>query len=71
MAASGCKDVAWASMTCVLGWGVQGIWAECADGTDVNAVCRDKEGQLLATADDYGLVKVFRYPVYQEHALFN
>ena len=52
----------WSSWTCTLGWPVQGIWPPCADGTDINAVDRSPGGSLLATADDHGKVKVFRYP---------
>jgi echinoderm microtubule-associated protein-like 6 len=53
----------WSTWTCPLGWPVQGIWPPCADGTDINAVDRSPGGSLLATADDFGKVKVFRYPV--------
>ena len=33
-----------------------------SDGTDVNAVARTADGTLMVTADDFGLVKLFRYP---------
>jgi len=56
------KDVDWASQTSVLGWAVQGIWPPCADGTDINAIDLSKSGQILATADDFGKVKLMRYP---------
>ncbi len=32
-------------------------------GTDINAVSRSFGGEVLATADDHGQVKLFRYPV--------
>ena len=41
---------------------MQGIWPAFADGTDVNAVCRSNSSKLLGYADDFGKVKVFRYP---------
>lgn len=66
--ASEMKDVTWASWTCVLGWPVQGIWPPCSNGTDVNAVDRSHVGTLLATADDFGKVKLFRYPCVQKDA---
>ena len=50
---------------------MQGIWPECADGTDVNSVCRNFGGNILASADDFGMVKLFKYPVYSERAAFN
>jgi microtubule-associated protein-like 1/2 len=42
---------------------VQGIWPPLADGTDINAVDRSHSGKVLASADDFGLVKLFNYPV--------
>ena len=33
-----------------------------ADGTDVNSVSRSKSEKVLATSDDFGLVKLFSYP---------
>jgi echinoderm microtubule-associated protein-like 6 len=61
----------WSTWTCSLGWPVQGIWPACADGTDVNAVDRSPGGSLLATGDDHGKVKVFRYPVVMEKSESN
>ena len=56
------KDTKWDTWTSTLGWPVQGIWPKHADGTDVNAACRSADGEVVATADDFGLVKLFRYP---------
>src|SRR3546814_145062 len=69
-AASKLKDTAWATWTCVLGWPAQGIWPSSADGTDVNAVDRSHSGHLLATSDDFGKVKLFRYPCVDAGAQF-
>lgn len=66
--ATSLKDEHWNSWTCVIGWPVQGVYPPYADGTDVNAVDRSKrkfgndEYPIVATSDDYGLVKLFRYP---------
>ena len=38
LSATEMKDVSWASTTCTLGWGVQGIWPPGADGTDVSTL---------------------------------
>lgn len=38
LSATEMKDVQWASSTCTLGWGVQGIWPPGADGTDVSTI---------------------------------
>ena len=58
------RDVQWSTQTSIYGWALRGIWPEDADGTDVNACCRNNLGkrELLATADDFGKVKLFRYP---------
>ena len=61
-AAAELKDVEWATCTCTLGWPVQGIYPPYAGDTDVNAVHRSNSGNLLAYADDYGLVKMYKYP---------
>lgn len=57
-------------MTCLFGWPVQGIWPGL-DYTDVNAVDRSRNGTLLATGDDFGTVKLFKYPSCREKAAFN
>ncbi|TMW55919.1 hypothetical protein Poli38472_008567 [Pythium oligandrum] len=66
--ASSTKDVKWGTWTCVLGWPVQGIWPPCSDGTEVNAVDRSAKGDLLVSGDDFGLVKLFRYPCVTKNA---
>ena len=35
------------------------------DGSDVNAVDRSPSGKLLAVADDFGKVSIYRYPCLQ------
>jgi WD40 repeat protein len=66
--ASELRDVRWSSWTCTLGWPVQGIWPAGADGTDINAVDRSNSGHLIATSDDFGNVRVLRYPCVEEGA---
>nr|XP_020028515.1 echinoderm microtubule-associated protein-like 2 isoform X1 [Castor canadensis] len=63
------RNVEWATATCVLGFGVFGIWSEGADGTDINAVARSHNGKLLVSADDFGKVHLFSYPCCQPRAL--
>ena len=62
------RDSSWATWTCALGWPVQGIWPKFADGTDINAVARSFSGHLVATADDFGRVTLFRYPCVTPHS---
>jgi len=52
----------WHTWTCTLGWAVLGIWSGTMDGSDINAVDRSPCGRLLATADDFGCVSLFRFP---------
>ena len=56
------KDEKWASWTCALGWSVKGIFPPAADGSDINAVARSPSGNVSATGDDFGTVKLFKYP---------
>ena len=54
------------------GWHVRGLWPEGADGTDINACARSNTGgrELIVTSDDFGKVKLFRYPCivpYSDH----
>ena len=63
---SSMKDEDWQSFACIFGWPMRGIWPEDSDGTDVNACARsnsaDQSNGLLVTADDFGKVKLFRWP---------
>ncbi|KAL1260902.1 hypothetical protein QQF64_008729 [Cirrhinus molitorella] len=62
------RNLEWATSTCVLGFNVFGIWPEGADGTDINAVCRSHDNNLLASADDFGKVHLFSNPCSQPRA---
>ncbi|XP_051966138.1 echinoderm microtubule-associated protein-like 2 isoform X1 [Xyrauchen texanus] len=62
------RNLEWATSTCVLGFNVFGIWPDGADGTDINAVCRSHDNNLLASADDFGKVHLFSNPCSQPRA---
>ncbi|XP_072221520.1 echinoderm microtubule-associated protein-like 5 isoform X3 [Leuresthes tenuis] len=64
------KLVQWASWTCVLGPEVNGIWPKYSDINDINSVDANFNNQVLVTADDYGLVKLMRYPCIKKGAKF-
>lgn len=55
-------DELWATQRCIIGWGVQGIWDGCNDGTDVNCVARSACGTLLAVGYDMTTVRLYNYP---------
>lgn len=57
-------DIVWHTWTCVLGKSVQGVWPPYTDVTDVNAACVSHDSHVIATGDDFGFVKLFKYPSY-------
>ena len=57
-------ELEWSTWTCVLGESCTGIWPAYTDVTDVNTACRSRDYQVIATGDDFGLVKLFTYPSY-------
>ncbi|XP_041107459.1 echinoderm microtubule-associated protein-like 4 [Polyodon spathula] len=59
---SECKDINWATYTCVLGFHVFGVWPEGSDGTDINALVRSHNRKVIALADDFCKVHLFQYP---------
>ena len=56
------RDAAWNTYTCTMGWSVQAIWKPESDGTDINACSRTAGSDVVCTGDDFGMVKMFRYP---------
>ena len=62
------RDAEWATWSCPLGWPVLGIWDPEYDQTDVNSVCQSARGNVCAIGDDYGMVKLLRYPCIVEEA---
>lgn len=53
----------WFTWTGVLGLVCEGIWPPATDVTDVNSTDLTKDKKILATGDDFGLVKLFEFPV--------
>ena len=60
-ASSSCKDVQWASWTCLLGFPVIGIFPG-PNLWEVNTACRSQSQRVLATGDDFGKVNLYKYP---------
>ena len=56
------RDCTFATQTSFLGWNVQGIWSKGTDFSEVNSLGKSHGGSLLATADEFGEVKLFKHP---------
>jgi WD40 repeat protein len=65
------RNTNWKTWTCIVGWPVLGIWPAISDGEDVNAVDRSLAQTTLVTADDFGKVKLFKYPSAIEFSSYN
>ena len=55
-------DEKWHTFTCKLGWPVKGIFPSGTDGSHINGVDRSNDEKVFATADDWGLVNLYRNP---------
>lgn len=56
------KDFQWFTRSTKVGWDVEGIYPSGEDGSHINGVDVSKDMRLLATADDFGLLNIYRYP---------
>ena len=56
------QAIHWSSWTGVLGTEVNGIWEKYTDTNDINATDAHFGGDVIVTGDDFGLVKLFRFP---------
>ena len=64
------EELEWSSWTCVLGPSCKGVWPAYTDITDVNAACVSHDTQVVATGDDFGYVKLYKYPSIVSNAYF-
>ncbi|GMH46698.1 hypothetical protein TrVE_jg371 [Triparma verrucosa] len=62
------RDVEWATNSCILGWGVQGIWGAGMDGSDINAAVRSGAGSVVVTTADDGLIRLYNWPCVDKKA---
>ena len=56
------EPIKWATWTGVLGTEVLGVWPKYSQVNDVNATDAALEHNVVVTGDDFGLVKLFRFP---------
>ncbi|EMP26071.1 Echinoderm microtubule-associated protein-like 6, partial [Chelonia mydas] len=64
------KGIHWASWTCVIGPEVNGIWPKYTNITDVNSVDGNYSSSVLVSGDDFGFVKLFKFPCLKKGAKF-
>ena len=64
------RGIHWATWTGVLGPEVNGIWEKYTDTNDINATDAYFGGECVVTGDDFGLVKLFRFPSLKKGAKF-
>ncbi len=60
--ASNTVSTEWATNSSKFGWLVDGVFPSGTDGTHINHVAFSNDRTVIATADDYGLVNLFRNP---------
>ena len=65
------KDTVWATQTTVLGWPIKGVWPADEPGAEVTACHVEESKTLVATSDNRGRVKLFRYPCIIKGAEFD
>ncbi|XP_067939247.1 echinoderm microtubule-associated protein-like 2 isoform X2 [Watersipora subatra] len=56
------RDLEFDTQNCVLSLNTVGIWPSGADGTDINGCGVSRDRKLVASADDFGKVKLYGYP---------
>ncbi|EDO48487.1 predicted protein, partial [Nematostella vectensis] len=64
------KSIHWATWTCVVGTEVNGIWGKYSDTNDVNALDACFQHNVMVTGDDFGLVKLFKFPSVRKGSKF-
>jgi len=52
----------WHTWTCIYGWSVRGLVPRMGEPVGLNAVARTNSGDVLAVANDFGLVRLYRFP---------
>ncbi len=63
-------SIHWSTWTCVLGDEVNGIWEKFTDTTDVNAAEANFQNGVIVTGDDFGKVKLVRFPCIKKGEIF-
>ena len=70
---SAMKNIDWSTWTLPIGWPMQGLWPEVSEALPVallNAAHRSNSQALIAAADEFGGVRVSRYPCIDPKSAF-
>ena len=57
----------WSSWNTVLGPEMAGVWPAQATKADVNCADVNKAGNAVVTGDDFGFVKLFAFPAFDQN----
>ncbi|CAN0221803.1 unnamed protein product, partial [Ectocarpus sp. 12 AP-2014] len=59
------KDIEWGTWTLPFGWAARGVWPTAGNdpGTEISCARRSGDSSLLAAGDNFGRLRVFKYPV--------
>jgi len=63
------RDLQWATADCPVSWGALGVWGETAESAEVGCGARSRDGQLLASGDGLGRVRLHSFPACQPKSL--
>ncbi|CBJ26175.1 conserved unknown protein [Ectocarpus siliculosus] len=63
--ATAMKDIEWGTWTLPFGWAARGVWPIAGNdpGTEISCARRSGDSSLLAAGDNFGRLRVFKYPV--------
>jgi len=60
--------IKWTGDPLIAGWDVQGLYQKGWDGTDLNDATLSANGKYIASGDDFGVVRLHRYPALEPSA---
>lgn len=64
--ATSLRDTEWDSLTCKISWPCYpGIFPPATDGSHVNSVDLSPDSEVIATADDWGQINLYRNPAHK------
>lgn len=64
------RDVQWETSTCVYSFIMQGIWGPYADDVDVMSACKSNAGDIIASLDNFGRLRIFICPCVKDYSNF-